>query len=650
MIFSNTCESIQRLDEWITQKVDFDNVKCIDDLGFKQLNDLLFCKYFHHVAERMLQKKGGDDFLLGQYKELNHLAGISELDVNKYFIIVQEQVNNIPSREVINSIANDEKGVLFQNLIMLAFTLERWGQFVLKHEPGNTVRSIYVYGAKESLHEFLVSHVGNYNTLERFAITSISEVEGLYIPRIKNAKLEKNELITAFSPYVKGSANKLSRFPSILKLDDFPLVIKKGELIAQGYNIRILELMELLEVESLSADSTLHKVIEITELFKSGTTILKEFLRSPYFNEDKFIFILRQHTVELSLSPSELLLENLSLTKQDKRKIKGIVNNYLIRTEMNGEERHLFLTQVLSNENINDPVLTDYIKSVLIDHEPFTNSTFETIVKNNEQLHDHELLSRFISELLKSEVIGLYRIKYALNLAAELLPSHEKVIDSLANDTSYLENKIHQMVITNYMLPPSGANSIAYFGPDVLLGYHAMIPNYALHMLNRLNVMIPEDNKRFWEFQKYIHTDLTGKLQDFLTDKKFDKNASIEEFVEQFPWIIHYVKLYNNFALMASTHDGIIEKYIRRLSKSMNKKVKDKLVSSPDHGTTYMNPNSLEFKKRSARFPSLDAIASVRRNHLFKLWIKPIKALEQKPAVKKEPVNWFYARVNEGDH
>ena len=165
-------------------------------------------------------------------------------------------------------------------------------------------------------------------------------------------------------------------------------------------------------------------------------------------------------------------------------------------------------------------------------------------------------------------------------------------------------------------------------------------------MLNRLRVMIPEDQKRFWELQGPAASNLVSKLTAFLEHIDCSSSARITANLQAFPWLRHYVTLYHSFARMTSTHDGIIEKYIRRLSKSMKPKLKQKLVSSPDHGTTYMKPKSTTVQRPRLRLPSLDTIAQIRRNHLLKEWVKPVKAMEATFSTPTEAVDWFYSRNN----
>lgn len=647
-VLSTAPSSIQLLDDWMTKEVDFKTVKVLTDLGFKQLNDLLFYKYSKPIAQRMMARQDGDDGLLKHYESLEQLDFFASLTALSYLNVIQNQLRQTVEEEAFNWSSKRERAVLFQNLIMIAFTLERWGQYLLRRVPGQTVCSVYVYIKKPiSLHDFLIQHIGNYNTLERFALRSISEIEGLYVPMVHHDKLVKGELITALSPYVHHSGINTSRFPSILKLDDFPLVIKKGELLAQGYNMLIVELMKLLRKVPLDHSTVIHKVLEITELFQTGIRTYKAFLKTPYFNEDKFIFILRQHTVELSWSPCEWLFEDLQLTKSEKRIAKGIVNSYLTRISMSRRERSIFLKQILVNESIIDAALFEYLASMEVGLENTNITAIQFLVNSHPILVGNPSLKGLIIELLTQEELGVYRLQYALQIAQDLLPAYASTIANWIKNETWLQDKLAIIMETNYHLPPSGANSIAYFGPDMLFGHDANIVNYTLHMINRLNVMIPADQKRFWELRAEATPNLTTRLTAFLDRAGYDgTKASIEAQLNTFSWLKHYVKLYDSFALLTSTHDGIIEKYIRRLSQSMKPTFKEKLVSSPDHGTTYMKPKTVTVQRSSANFPSLDAIAQIRRNHLLKQWVKPVKVMERSQPRETKTVNWFYTRGN----
>ena len=62
----------------------------------------------------------------------------------------------------------------------------------------------------------------------------------------------------------------------------------------------------------------------------------------------------------------------------------------------------------------------------------------------------------------------------------------------------------------------------------------------------------------------------------------------------------------------------------------MDKHEKEKLVSSPDHGTTFMQTNSeSELSQSAYNLPSLDAMTKVRIDHLFRHWVKPLKVIRE---------------------
>ncbi len=112
--------------------------------------------------------------MLRHYEYLVQLDFFTDFTVFQYVDIVQEQLKSRISSRVFSESSKRESAILFQNLTIIAFTLERWAQYVLKHALGQTVREVYLHlETPISIHDFLVQHVGNYNTLERFGFQSM---------------------------------------------------------------------------------------------------------------------------------------------------------------------------------------------------------------------------------------------------------------------------------------------------------------------------------------------------------------------------------------------------------------------------------------------------------------------------------------------
>ena len=60
--------------------------------------------------------------------------------------------------------------------------------------------------------------------------------------------------------------------------------------------------------------------------------------------------------------------------------------------------------------------------------------------------------------------------------------------------------------------PPSGANSVAFYVPDMLLGIGRQVRGYGIHMLDRLPVMSDGDQERFWRIETARSADLSRIL------------------------------------------------------------------------------------------------------------------------------------------
>ena len=630
--------SIYLLDKWIKNIYTLNHVENLEDLSFKQLNDLLFYKNFPQFKKHIENSKNGDDFRLLEYELIANKSPFKEFSVHNYFEIVTNRLETLPEFKLLNLCDPCAVDALFQNLIMVAFTVERWGQFLLKNLPGDSVKSIQFN--RMNLDGFIKKKIPNYNTLGSFAITSISEVEGVTykIPKQNVLQTHKVTSYSAYSSYDINTSQSPNRFPSILKLDDFPLLIKKGELLAQAYNHCLLELMELLKTHHLKDQLVLDTVTEITQLFKIGIQLYRDFLKSPYFNEAKFIYILRQHTVELSQSPATIILEDFKLSSQEKSRFKGFLDHYLSRQFLNLKERNLFVKQILKNEGIINPFLETYLN---LFSEKLDSSALDIILHQDEFNKGNDLLKFLLKELLTKSIIGEYRIRYAMTLLKEIAPEHSILIQQKLDSENWAKDILAKIKNTPYFLPPSGANSIAYYGPDVILGNSPKIPNYNIHMINRVNVMLAIDQERFWHFEPFKSNNLEVLLTQELSLMKISIHGNlsadqIKEHLLENPWLATYIALFDSFSLLTSTHDGIIEKYIRKLGKKMPSKEKKQLVSNPDHGTTYMQPEANTEKKFTLDLPSLNLIAEIRRNHLFKNWVRPLKKLNNEKILTNE--------------
>jgi hypothetical protein len=308
---------------------------------------------------------------------------------------------------------------------------------------------------------------------------------------------------------------------------------------------------------------------------------------------------------------------------------------------MNKEERLLFIKQVLRNEGVDSIDIENSIQQTLTSNLQTEISQFRTTLDEFNTTTEKELLFNLICELIVNEEIGSYRLKYALSLFKKIAPRLEVFLIEKLNDEDWLEEKLNKIKHLDYYLAPSGANSVAFYGPDVMLGHAEHFPNYSIHMLNRLNVMIPDDQKRFWKLENYRTNNLLSLLDKHLSElsdiprevfSNDDSNSAetITNILFKYPYLSVYVDLYESFAALASAHNASVERFIRRVGKKMDKHEKEKLVSSPDHGTTFMQPSSeSELEQPAYNLPSLDKMTEVRTSHFFKHWVRPLKELRE---------------------
>lgn len=638
---SQTEKRIEEFDNWMIQEIDFAKTKSLSELGFKQLNDVIFYKHFPQFRENVNASKG-DDALILNYDSIVELPSIKDFDVAEYILLVENHLKDLPTQQEVSKCQNSYRKILFQNLVIISFTLERWGQFVLRNKQGSTVRSVTISESKISLHKYLKDELGNYNTLASFALTSTSETNGMYYPSIDNDSVKFGEKFisqSAYSDYNLQHKQNISRFPSIMKLDSFMILIKKGELVSYAYNYGLFDLMDKLKTHELSDSIILQRVKEISYCFKISVASFLEFLKDPFFNESKFILILRQLTVELSASPATTILEDIALSTHEKIRFKGFLDHYLVKNLMSKEERLLFIKQILKNEGVDG--IENAIQQTLTSNLSTKKSELKNALDEFNTTTEKELLLNLVCELIDKEEIGIYRLKYSLSLFKKIAPRLEVFLIEKMNDEDWLEEKLNKIQHLDYYLAPSGANSVAFYGPDVVLGHAEHFPNYSIHILNRLNVMMPDDQKRFWKLENYRTNNLFSLLEKHLSELSdipsevfLNDNSNtadtITNILFKYPYLSVYVDLYESFAALASVHNASVERFIRRVGTKMDKREKEKLVSNPDHGTTFMQPSSeSEIDQLSYNLPSLDRMTEIRVGHFFKHWVEPLKALRE---------------------
>lgn len=645
--------NIEEFDNWMIKQIDFLNVNNVSDLGFKQLNDLIFYKNFPQFQVSLdTESTKGDDALLLQYNSIVDLPTIKDFDVANYILLIQKHLNPLPTQFEVQSCQENYKSVLFQNLVIITFTLERWGQFVLRNKPGATVRTVAISKEKVSLHKYLKDELGNYNTIASFALTSTSETNGMYFPNFGNNSDEAPKIFlsqSAYSDYKFKHKQNISRFPSIMKLDSFMILIKKGELVSYAYNHGLFDLMSKLKTHKLSDSVVLQKVKEISYCFRISVASFFEFFKDPFFNESKFILILRQLTVELSESPSTTILSDLALSSHEKIRYKGFLDHYLMKKAMSSKERIVYVEQILKNEGVCSIKIRNLIHHHISSSLPAKKIEINSLLIAHNTISDKELLLSLICELINENEIGIYRLKYALSLFKKITPRLEVFLNERMSDEDWLKKKLNEIRQLDYYLAPSGANSVAFYGPDVILGHAEKFPNYYIHMLNRLNVMIPDDQKRFWEIENYKTNNLLSLLQrhlselpdipkEVLSDDNSKNSIKIIKILIKYPYLAAYVDLYESFAALASAHNASVERFVRRVGKTMDKLEKEKLVSSPDHGTTFMQPSSeSELEQAAYNLPSLDKMSKVRASHFFHSWVRIVKSLRESGELKDYP-------------
>lgn len=646
--------AIEEFDGWMLQETDLSSVSKISELGFKQLNDLLLYKWVPEYRNWVVRDYSDrDDGRILEYEVVSARSSIGHLDAPRYLATVQNRLSELPSPDALVQCDPSLREVVLQDLITVAFAVERWGQALLHHDPGTTVRQLRVSAADISLHDYLTKEVGNYNTLGCFALRSTSLTHGVRVPQV-NSDIGQPpvtfEFKDSYSGYDGHSSKPASRLPSILELDSFLGLMKKGELASCAYNHSLLRMLEAIQTGGLSGQQALVHARSATLLFASMSAAFRDFFGYRGFSEAKFIYLMRQMTVELSLSPAALLLKGLDLSSAEKIKYKAFLDHYLIRTRLTGPECRLFVLEVLRNEGLGNDRIDRLSFAHLVQNQPGAQKELLSEIEAVCSGGDRQLLVRMLTEMIKTRALGLNRLKYTLHLFARFSPEHAQQFSQRMDDDAWLEGCLSAIMASDYQVAPSGANSVAFFGPDWVLGYQSDVANYRIHMLNRLPVMQPVDQEYFWRYQSLGTSGVSPKWEDWINDALTDRShlgeseltsATPEQITEALlrqPWLSVYVDLFDWYARLATSHNGSVQKYVRNVAKTMPETDKAKLTSRPDHGTTFMNPDR-DVPSTEAVFdlPSIHSLTSIRKNFLLKDWIQPLAALRASGRLNEYP-------------
>ncbi len=617
---------ILRLDNWMCDPALPRESQDHNLLTYKNWNDILTIKYFPRYLDSIKRERGKeykDDSNLFNYVDYFSRNSKDQFSFSNYYKLISEKLLKLPNSVELEELKGDMKDLLLQDLILISFSLERWSQYA-KNLPGKSVKSICVGNKNENLHNYISKFYSKYNTLEFFALKSIPEHSIIDIPYIYSKEIKYKKVSFFQSPYTNYYPDK-DRYPTILKIDSFHKLIKKGESISQAYNKKIIEFFQLIENHNCSSPEVTNKIDEITLLFKMTNEAYKEFLSDTTFNEYKFVYFLRQLTVELDESPFEIIFDGFELEKKLSFSVKGYINHFLIRKKMKLQEKLLYLQDIIS---------LYYSGIVLPEIENETDlTTWLLTLKTNNQV-SYELFN-LLNEINKTDNIGSERLKLALKLCSEKFTPLNTYITDILNSETKINTILDSLNKSNYSVAPSGANSLAFIGPDILMGYYSQIENYNIHILNRLEVMNEYDIKNFWILYKYRNFNLLNEVNKYLIANYHEDMLSIsatnkkKDFLVEHQFLQSYINLFETYKNLSKIHMGVVEKFLFRFSKKMLYSDKMNLKSSPDHGTTFMAnyPQKAVGNKYNFSLPSLKNLSKIRSEHKLISWVKPMREL-----------------------
>ncbi len=558
----------------------------IEELGFGQLNDLLLVLHFPEMAREFFDSSLDDERQLVQLLHLTRRPPFRDFGADLFICEVEKRIKELSSQWAFWKEKEGYSGPIIANLCWIAFAVERWGQAVLRRRPGSVVRSLELGNGGETVHEFLVKRLGNYNTLEHFAIRGIGTVESIRRFRFHKGHLISSSWKETASPYKKLVPHadvSISRFPSTLDMLPFLEVIKKGEMAAQVYNDQAIALVDVILREGLHSEKALDLASGVSLGLRIAKQAIIDFLATEGFTTTKFIYVLRQFTVELDESPADVLLQHFTLEAHERILAKGFLNHYLQHGGYDERSSGLRIWEWLRNEGADMPSAGVWIAQFCCANSRARRQLVVDALRGvrSKGRSTLPILENAVLELLAGGEEWRWRLTYALKLFKLLIPRVANAAAVVSDDVRLLRDIQNKLEASEYTLPPSGANSLAFFGGDVLVGVVDEVPNYRTHLLNRLPIMIRNDQRRFW---RLIGTDFVGLprlIQSHLLGKP------LREAREQYR---PYLEIIHTLADLSKAHNASVEKFLRRVAQQMMHRTKERLLSSPDHGTTFMQP------------------------------------------------------------
>lgn len=599
----------------------------IEDLGFGQLNDLLLVMLFPEMAQEFFESDCEDERELSKLLELSRTQPFLDFGVVPFVLEVERRIRKLWSDSESCRETNGTADALIANLCWVAFAVERWGQSVLRYQPGHAAKSVRLGNSSETLHRFLTRRLGNYNTLEHFALRSIGTVNGIRRFRYRAGEVIDDgvcEIESAYRVLAPHADPTLSRFPSTLDMTPFLEVIKRGELAAQVYNDLALELIWAIRDQGLDSEKALDLASGVSLGLRIAKQAIIDFLGDDRFSTGKFIYILRQFTVELDNSPASLVLQSFNLEAHEAILAKGFLNHYLQAVPNEDQSRGLVAWQWLRNEGVEMPNTGAWLAQFESARPTERVDLCRIMLGRTTSQSDMCLVQDALVELVGESEVGRGRIRYTLDLFKKLIPRVANTTDKLATDDRLIHDLENKLFSSTYALAPSGANSLAFFGGDVLLGLVDQVSNYRTHLLTRLPIMVSSDRLRYWKFvrsdfpglpvllQQVICEQVRSRLGDGASSLAIVSELNGEEILKLSKYQ-PYFELIDALADLSKAHNASVEKFLRRVALQMARRTKEHLLSSPDHGTTFMQPSRVSMEEDSRlMLPSLDKLNSVR--------------------------------------
>ena len=210
-------------------------------------------------------------------------------------------------------------------------------------------------------------------------------------------------------------------------------------------------------------------------------------------------------------------------------------------------------------------------------------------------------------------------VKAALTAAHLMWAMKAKILDFMTNktfDSDFFLDVFRQYQCLwypdQYLKPPSAANDAASLLRDVMLfddlvGADDQFPGFRRHVVETGSVLMTEDKERVQVAmaRPSLETKIFAHLDVNRTEFAKSDEVDIKTIVEQNPWLMAYLLLYNAQRDLSRTHYALVMKFIIRPKQIRNVQQDPReyiTVVNNERGTTGLDPLGIMVRLDEARY------------------------------------------------